>query len=180
VAQETAVGGRDLRGHVAGTLVKAVQMVCWRYALDENDVHKAWYRISRAGVNTKYFAAYVSSRRLERFRCHTTARLYTRVPGGGVKRGGRPNMCRWTEADYTQELHNADLPLDRDGNVPDRIAVLVFPRTHRKYQEGYFTAYPYYNMYVDGGYERTAGDSAGVAEGTARPGKRGAMTGRRR
>lgn len=89
-------------------------------------------------------------------------------------------MGRWTEADYTQEIHNADLPLDRDGNVPDRIPVLVFPNTPRKYQEGYFTAYPYYNMYVDAGYDRTAGDSAGVAEGTARPGKRGALTGRRR
>ena len=85
-------------------------------------------------------------------------------------------MCRWTEADYTQEIHNADLPLDRDGNVPDRIPVLVFPNTPRKYQEGYFTAYPYYNMYVDAGYDRTAGDSAGVAEGT----ERGALTGRRR
>jgi len=94
--------------------------------------------------------------------------------------GALHEACRWTEADYTQELHNADLPLDRDGNVPDRIAVLVYPNTPRRYQEGYFTAYSYYNMYVDAGYERTAGDSAGVAEGTARPGKRGALTGRRR
>lgn len=62
--------------------MKAVQMVCWRYALDGNDVHKAWYRISRAGVNTRYFAAYVRSRRLERFRCQSTPMLYTRVTAG--------------------------------------------------------------------------------------------------
>ena len=55
MAQETAVGGRDSRGHVAGTLVKAVQMVCWRYALDENDVHQAYYRITQRGDEHQVF-----------------------------------------------------------------------------------------------------------------------------
>ena len=88
-------------------------------------------------------------------------------------------MCRWTEADFTREVDNSDLPLDRYGNVPDRIPVLVFPNTPRTFQEGYFNLYPFFGMFVDAGYGYTAGDSAGLAEGPGRPGKLGALTGRR-
>ena len=145
--------------------MKAVQLVCWRYAIDPDNVHSAYYRISRAGMDTAHFDEYIKSRPgLKALRCQSAASLNAREPGG--QRGCRPNMCRWTEADYTREIHNRDLPLDSEGNVPDRIPVLVFPKTARRYQEGYFTAYPFFGMYVDAGYDYTSGDSAGGGRGS--------------
>ena len=145
--------------------MKAVHSVCWRYASDPDNVHRAYYRLSRAGMDTRHLEEYIKSRRgLEKLRCQSAASLYTREPGR--KRGGRPNMRRWTEGDFTREVENSDLPLDHDGNVPDRIPVLVFPNTPRRYQEGYFTAYSIFGMYVDAGYDYTSGDSAGGGRGS--------------
>ena len=67
--------------------MKAVQLVCWRHASDPNNVHRAYYRISRAGMDSRHFEEYIKSRRgLEKFRCQSAARLYTRKPGRKTRR----------------------------------------------------------------------------------------------
>ena len=56
--------------------MKAVQTVCWRYAIDPTNVHRAYYRISRAGMDTRHLEEYIKSRRgHEKIRCQSAARL---------------------------------------------------------------------------------------------------------
>ncbi len=53
---------RNTRLSVAAVLIEAVERVCRRWAVDEDNVHKPWIRLSKAGIDDPNFQETVDGR----------------------------------------------------------------------------------------------------------------------